>query len=259
MPPTETERLQAENRRLVGEVERLTRQLREAEERHRGLALRLTELRGELDTSQQRHVILRERNRIAQDLHDRAAQTNYLMKLKLEWVADHLPPGSPLLGELIRLKELAAQATTQTREAIYALRASELSDSGLTGGLRRQIAELQKDGLEADLTVSGVPATLGARLEDTLFKVAQEALNNARKHSQGTAVMVSLRYAPEAVSLVVQDNGVGLPPGAVSGPGRLGLAGMRARVEAAGGQFDLQSDEDEGGLIVRAVIPIPQG
>ncbi|HLN60247.1 MAG TPA: sensor histidine kinase [Symbiobacteriaceae bacterium] len=243
----------------AAEEERLKQQLRESEERYRSLALRLAETRGELETSLQRHLILHERNRIAQDLHDRAAQTHFLMKLKLEWVLDHMEPDSPLRGEIERLQELAAQATTQTREAIYALRASELNESGLAGGLRRLTRELQRDGLAADMTVSGMPVPLGPELENTLFKVAQEALNNARKHSHASAVMVSLRYMPGQVGLVVQDNGVGLPLGAEGAPGRLGLAGMRARVEAAGGRLDLLNDDDEGGLIVRVAIPIAQG
>ncbi|MFZ5828223.1 MAG: sensor histidine kinase [Bacillota bacterium] len=242
--------------RLMQRVERLARSSREAEERHRNLTVRLAELRGELDTTQQNHVVLSERNRIAQDLHDRAAQTNFLLALKLDWALTHLAPDDPLRGEMERLKDLAAQAAAQTREAIYALRASELAEGGLQGGLRRLVRSMEVDGFTASLTVSGIPVPVAPDAEDALFKLAQEALNNARKHSRGSAVIVALRFTPAAVTLVVQDDGVGLPHKGVDGsPDRLGLKGMRERVAALGGELHLLSG-DEGGLIVRATIPL---
>jgi signal transduction histidine kinase len=242
--------------RLTQRVEQLASRAREAEERHRSLTLRMAELRGELDTTQQRHVVLSERNRIAQDLHDRAAQTNFLLALKLDWALAHLAPDDPMRAEMERLKELAAQAAAQTREAIYALRASEMAEGGLQGGLRRLVRSMEADGFTASLTVTGIPVTLPHEVEDALFKLAQEALNNARKHSRGSAVIVALRFSHTAVTLVVQDDGVGLPEGASAEmPGHLGLKGMRERVAALGGELHLMSG-DEGGLIVRATIPL---
>jgi len=242
--------------RLAQRNERLARRAREMEERHRSLSLRLAEVRDELDTTQQQHVVLHERNRIAQDLHDRAAQTNFLVALKLDWALAHLEESSPLRGELERLKELAAQAAAQTREAIYALRAPEMAEGGLLAGLRKLVRSMQTDGFTASLTVTGGPVSLQAEVEDALFKLAQEALNNARKHSRGTAVMVALRFTPEHVTLVVQDDGVGMP--AEIPQGRFGLSGMRDRVLALDGQFALLGG-DEGGLIVRATIPLGKG
>lgn len=242
--------------RLQQAVERLAHQSREALERHRNLTLRMAELRGELDTTQQRHVVLSERNRIAQDLHDRAAQTNFLLSLKLDWALAHLAPDDPLRAELERLKELAAQGAAQTREAIYALRASELAEGGLQGGLRRLVRSMEDDGFTASLTVSGLPAPLPPEVEDALFKLAQEALNNTRKHSRGSAVILALRFGPAGVTLVVQDDGIGLPENAPEEPAdRLGLKGMRERVAALGGEFSVMNG-DEGGLIVRATIPL---
>jgi signal transduction histidine kinase len=158
--------------------------------------------------------------------------------------------------ELDRLKELAGDAASQTREAIYALRAPEMVHEGVVGGIRSLLRGLKADGIEGSLSVSGVPGPLPAAVEDALFKLAQEAVSNARKHSEGSAVMVTLRFATEAVTLVVQDNGVGLPPGAEGGiPGHFGLPGMQERVAALGGTLRLLAG-DEGGLIVRATIPI---
>ena len=118
-------------------AERAARRAWEALERYRSQTERLAALRSELDEAQQRHLLLSERNRIAQDLHDRAAQTSYLLALKLDWLIGDLEPADPLREELERLKGLAAEAAAQTREAIFALRAPELSEGGLQGGLRR--------------------------------------------------------------------------------------------------------------------------
>lgn len=242
--------------KLTARIEQLGRRAKEAEERHRSLTVRMAELRGELDTTQQRHVVLSERNRIAQDLHDRAAQTNFLLALKLDWALAHLAENDPLHAELERLKELAAQAADQTREAIYALRASELTEGGLQGGLRHLLRALEDDGFTASLTITGMPVPLPSQTEDALFKLAQESLNNTRKHSQGHTVIMALRYTPSAVTLVVQDDGIGLPEGREEpGEGHLGLKGMRERVAAVGGELYLVSG-DEGGLIVRATIPL---
>jgi len=241
---------------LAQRAERAARRAREVLERHRSQTLRLSELQGELDEAQQKHLVLGERNRIAQDLHDRAAQTNFLLALKLDWLMSDLALDDPLRVELSRLKELAAQAATQTREAIYALRAPELAEGGLQGGLRRLLRGAEADGFTTRLTVTGTPRALPPEVEDALFKLGQEALNNARKHSGGSAIIVALRFAPEAVTLVVQDNGVGISKNAdIEQPGRFGIRGMRERVAALGGELHLMGG-DEGGLLVRASIPL---
>lgn len=242
--------------RLAQRAERASRRAREVLERHRSQTLRLSELRGELDATQKNHLVLSERNRIAQDLHDRAAQTNFLLALKLDWLLSDLALDDPLRAELSRLHELAAQAATQTREAIYALRAPELAEGGLQGGLRRLLRSLEGDGFTTSMSVSGLPVALPAVVEDALFKIGQEALNNTRKHSRGDAVMVALRFSPEAVTLVVQDNGIGLSKGGSDEPpDRYGLRGMRERAVGLGGELKLLGG-DEGGLVVRATIPL---
>jgi len=242
--------------RLAQKAERAERRAREVLERHRMQTLRLSELRGELDDAQQKHLLLSERNRIAQDLHDRAAQTNFLLALKLDWLMSDLAPDDPMRAELEQLRTLAAQAAAQTREAIYALRAPELTEGGLQGGLRRLLRAAEADGFTTRLTVTGSPRELPPEVEDALFKLGQEALTNARKHSRGSAIIVALRYEPERVALVVQDNGVGIAKGAdIEKPGRFGIRGMLERVNALGGELHLLPG-DEGGLLVRAVIPL---
>ncbi len=245
-----------ERARLAERAEAAERRARAALERYRSQTERLAALRVELDEALERHLLLSERNRIAQDLHDRAAQTSYLLALKLDWLLGDLDPGDPLRAELERLKGLAAEAAAQTREAIFALRAHELREGGLHGGLRRLLEEAEAEGFTTRLTVAGTPRPLPAEVEDALFKVGQEALTNARKHSRGSAIMVALRYEPACVTLVVQDNGVGIKNSTdLEKAGRFGIRGMRERVVRLGGRLELL-EGDEGGLLVRASVPL---
>lgn len=245
-----------ERARLAQKAERAAHRAREALERYRSQTERLAELRVELNAAEERHLLLSERNRIAQDLHDRAAQTAYLLALKLDWLLGDLDPADPLREELERLKGLAAEAAAQTREAIFALRAPELAEGGLQGGLRRLLCDAERDGFTTRLTVAGTPRALPSEVEDALFKVGQEALTNARRHSGGSAIIVALRYEPAAVTLVVQDNGEGIKNSTdIEKPGRFGIRGMRERVARLGGRLELVNGE-EGGLLVRASIPL---
>lgn len=236
----------------------LAREAARTAERHRQLARELEALGQELDAAQRQQLVLGERNRIARDLHDRTAQTLFLIGLKVDWLLARLPADWPHLPELERLRELAAQGLTQTREAIFALRAGELDSEGLPGALGRLVRQTQACGIDARLTVSGRPAPLGAPAEDALLKVAQEALTNVTRHSRATVALVSLRYEPGHVTLVVQDNGVGMAPealdAALADPSHLGLRSMRQRTRAVGGELTVEAGDD-GGLVVRAVVP----
>lgn len=230
-----------------------------AEARHRAALLRLEELTQERSGSQDGHLVLAERYRIAQDLHDRASQTLFLLSLHTDWVLSNPGLDAPLRQEIIKLKELAAAATVQVREAIYALRASELKQRGLQGALLQLANEMDSQGIAASLSISGAPHPLPAHVEDTLFKIAQESLSNVRKHAQAAAVLISLRYGIREVALVIQDDGVGLsePPNmeALAEGGHLGLQGMQRRVERLSGTFELEPG-DEGGLSIRVTIPL---
>jgi signal transduction histidine kinase len=91
-------------------------------------------------------------------------------------------------------------------------------------------------------------------LAETVWRVAQEALNNVEKHAQARHVEVTLTCTPDTLFLRVRDDGVGLPEGAEAIPNRFGLRGMRERVESLGGTLTLTGPE--GGTWVEALLPI---
>src|SRR5579863_1361820 len=235
----------------------------ELERRNQELSKFATDLQAlhhELTEAQKRQMLGDERNRIAQELHDRVQQTLFTIGLKADWIMGQLPPHSKLSHPLRSIKQLASLGTAQVRDAIFALSSNELQEGGLVSMLYTLISNLRESSsLEVDLVVAEWAVPLPAHIENTFFTLAQEALSNARRHSRASIVIVTVQVNSEQAVLVVQDNGIGLSQQTLqsyrNNTMHLGLKGMHHRVEESGGQFTLANGE-EGGLIVKAVITL---
>ncbi|HVB62790.1 MAG TPA: GAF domain-containing sensor histidine kinase [Ktedonobacteraceae bacterium] len=245
--------LEHEVRERTAELERRNQELSK-------VATDLQTLHHELTEAQKRQMLIDERSRIAQELHDRVQQTLFTIGLKADWGIEHLPPVSQVVRQLRSIKELASLGNAQVRDAIFALASSEVHQDGLVGMLYKLIHDLREStAIEADLVVAEWTAPLPEKIENTLLTIAQEALSNVRRHSRATIVIVTVQVTNEQAVLVVQDNGVGLSPQMLQvyrgNTAHLGLRGMQNRIEELGGQFVLVNGE-EGGLIVKAVAPL---
>jgi signal transduction histidine kinase len=246
-------RLESEVRERTAELERRNQELSKA-------ATDLQKLHHDLTEAQKRQMLGDERRRIAQELHDRVQQTLFTMGLKADWVLEHLPIDSPNVRPLRNIKKLASLGTAQVRDAIFALSSSAMQEGGLVSMLYTLIHDLREStSIEADLVVAEWTVSLPSHIENVLFTVAQEALSNVRRHAQATTVIVTVQITGEQAVLVVQDNGIGLSPLVLQtyrdNAAHLGLTGMHRRLEDLGGQFLLTNGE-EGGLIVKAVVPL---
>jgi signal transduction histidine kinase len=205
-------------------------------------------------------MLIEERSRIAQELHDRVQQTLFTIGLKANWMKDQLAQSSPLLPALNTIQQLASLGTVQVRDAIFALSSAELAEGGLVKRLQSFVNDLRENSaIEADLVIAEWATTPAVPIEQTLLTVAQEALSNVRRHAHATTVIVTVRITPEQSILVVQDNGIGLPLQTLHNYAHdsvhLGLKGMQHRIEESGGQFVLVNGE-EGGLVVKVMIPL---
>jgi len=246
-------RLESEVRERTAELERRNQELSK-------VATDLQKLHHDLTEAQKHQMLGDERRRIAQELHDRVQQTLFTMGLKADWVLERLPPDSPHVRPLRNVKKLASLGTAQVRDAIFALSSSAMQEGGLVSMLYTLIHDLREStSIEADLVVAEWTVSLPSHIENVLFTVAQEALSNVRRHAQATTVIVTVQITGEQAVLVVQDNGVGLSPAVLQTYRRnathLGLTGMHRRLEDLEGQFLLTNGE-EGGLIVKAVVPL---
>jgi signal transduction histidine kinase len=203
---------------------------------------------------------LAERARIAREMHDVVAHHMSLIAVRCE-TAPYRISALPEAGtrEFAELGEAARQAITDLQGILGVLRATDQAadrapQPGI-GQLAALVRETERSGVRVTLTVSdaaadGVSDAVGL----SVYRIAQEALTNARRHAPGAAVRVTLTRAAGALELVVR-NGPGDHPGAGGGGGN-GLPGMRERVAAHGGTLAAQSTVD-GGFEVRATFPVP--
>src|SRR5215204_6227257 len=231
-----------ENARLYAELTERENQLRR--------------LVGKLITAQEE-----ERRRVAYDVHDGLAQTAAAAHQHLQVFARHNPPGSASgQEELDETLELVREVVREAREVIHDPRPTVLDDFGLAAAVRLQVQTLRSEGLEVGLNEALGDERLPPEVETTLFRVAQEALTNVRKHARAAAVHVVLDRSGKAVRLMVRDKGRGFRPDEttrINGRGeRVGLSGMRERLSLLGGRFELQS-EPGSSTTVTAEVNLP--
>jgi signal transduction histidine kinase len=245
---------------LENEVRERTAELERRNHELSRIATDLQQLHHELTEAQKRQMIVDERSRIAQELHDRVQQTLFTIGLKADWLREQLENGSSFLPALQAIKGLASLGTAQVRDAIFALSSASFAEDDLVKMLQSFIRDLREtSSIEADLVIAEWAVAPPAQLAQTLLTVAQEALLNARRHARATTVIVTVQVTREQATLVIQDNGIGIPAPTLqnyaSNGVHLGLKGMQQRISDLGGQFSLTNGE-EGGLVVKAVVPL---
>jgi signal transduction histidine kinase len=212
---------------------------------------------------QEEAAALRERSRIAREIHDVLAHSLSGLMLQLEgarMLARAPNPNGELPAALDRAHRLAQSGLEEARRAIGALRDDELPGPDRLLQLTEDFT--RDSGIEATLEISGEPRLLASEAALTIFRVAQEALTNTRRHSRAGRVEVQLGYETGGVRLVVRDHARRTASGAVAvtaGEGRrdsrpgYGLTGMRERAELLSGTLEAGPSGD--GFHVELWIP----
>ncbi len=203
-----------------------------------------------------------ERKRVAYEVHDGLAQKAVAAHQRLQAFAQrHAPASEKGREDLDRILRLVRQTVGEARRVIANLRPTVLDDLGLAAAIRHEVEELRNDGWQIEYKEQLGGERLPVALETALFRVAQEALTNTRKHAQTDRARVELRRREDAVALTVEDRGRGFDPAALdsgSGPGeRMGLSGMRERVGIVGGALEVRSRCGEGTAIT-VRVPLPR-
>lgn len=213
------------------------------------------------DMSDRRRAELLEedRRRLVFDLHDDIAQTATAVYRQLEQVGRYYKPRRPeAQAGLERSVDLVRRLMRDTRRLLAGLRPAALDDLGLAAALRQHASDLHADGLRVDLNEDLGGYRPPASVETALFRIAQEALNNVRKHAGTGHARVWLAREGASLRLTIEDDGPGLPPSPGPGPsgGRLGLRGMHERAALLGGTLAISSAAGAGTRIV-AEVPLP--
>ncbi len=196
-----------------------------------------------------------ERARVARDLHDEVNQALTGLLLRLEAAREKAPPS--LAAELAEIRALANQAMQELLTLARQLRPTALDDLGLEAALAGNVRELSNQGaVEASFEADGELGALPQDVQLVVYRVAQEALSNAVRHSDAAHVKVGLRRQGDRVALSVSDDGRGFTFDQASGG--LGIAGMRERALLVGGEFQIES-RPAIGTRVRLFVPIEAG
>jgi signal transduction histidine kinase len=174
---------------------------------------------------------------------------------QLETSSELSPRG---LKKLDDLRGIAQQIGREIHELALALRPTALDDLGLLGALTNYLEGWSAStGLELDLHSSGLDGErLPSHVETTVYRVAQEALNNVVKHADARNVSVTLERRHDQLVVVIEDDGVGFStavPAQTSGPKRLGLSGMRERVALVDGNLTVESEPGKGTAVILRV------
>jgi PAS domain S-box-containing protein len=228
-----------ERKRAEEERNQLYEQLAEREHRLQELIRRLLLAQEE------------ERRRVAYEVHDGVAQLAAAAQLHLEAFASHVRPRTPeARQELASVQAMVQQTVREVRRVIAGLRPTVLDDFGLAAAIRLEIEALRNEGWQITYDEALCSERLPSEVETALYRVAQEALRNVRKHAGSTRVHVSLRRQTHLVQLEVRDWGRGFGLNGHVGrdrPGEhVGIPGMQERVALLGGRCIVRSKEGAG-------------
>ena len=198
-----------------------------------------------------------ERTRIARDLHDDINQQLALLAIEMEQLRQNLPDSAAKvadrMGELSkRTGEIAADVQSMSHE----LHSSKLEYLGLVAAIRsfcKEFGEQQK--VQIDFSAEHFPSTMPQAISLSLFRVVQEALKNAAKHSEVRHFDVKLRGTSDEVHLTVSDPGVGFDPEEAMNKRGLGLISMRERIKLVNGTVSIVS-KPMGGTTIHARVPL---
>ena len=200
----------------------------------------------------QRLAVIEERNRLARELHDSVTQSLYSLTL-FAGVAQRLVQTGrtqEVTVYVAEMSEAAQQALKEMRLLVHKLRPPILEQVGLVRALQNRLNAVEvRAGIKTHLDVAD-DLDLPPELEEVVYQIAQESLNNALKHARATEVSVEIGQEPEGmVCLRVQDNGQGFDWKTAVSAGGLGLTSMRERVEAVGGTITYDSNAGQGTTI----------
>lgn len=202
-------------------------------------------------------AIMEERNRLARELHDSVTQSLYSLTLFAEAGRQLNQQGayeqaSSLFDDVLTTGQ---QALREMRMLVHKLRPSQLEKEGLVKAIQHRLKAVEgRAGMKHRFDVEGIQ-NLDADIEDALYFVVQEALNNTLKHAQANAVHITMRQTAEGtLHLTISDDGAGYDLESGLADGGLGLATMRERVEVLGGTISYRSKPGIG-TTVTAQIP----
>jgi PAS domain S-box-containing protein len=232
----------------ITDNKRAEQALQESHARLRVLSQRLVEVQEE------------ERRALARELHDRVGQTLAALNINLIIINGQLTPdvGEQIGTRLNDSMKLVAETIALVRDVMTDLRPAVLDDYGLEAAIEAHLSQyISRYDLRVKFEKPAQPLSrLGASVEMTFLRIAQEALMNIARHAQATQVSLSLREEADEICMTIQDNGIGIQSWQEANrPGSHGLTIMRERAEAFGGNLRVRSLPGQG-TTIEVMIPL---
>ena len=205
---------------------------------------------------------MEERNRLSRDMHDSLAQALSIIKWKAQLLGKTITSGNKMqsLNELNEITEMLAATQHEAKAVIDQLHTTIKSDQGFVPTLAQYATDFTRQyGIKCELYVADGLVKLSSLAELEMLCVAQEALNNTRKHAEATAVVIRLESEGNRMKMTVSDNGKGFKMpreiGNLPSSGRLGLVGIYERARLLDGTLEVHSSPGEGTeILVRLPI-----
>jgi signal transduction histidine kinase len=222
-------------------VELLVDELEQVNQRLRGYAVQAEEL-----------AITRERNRLAREIHDGLGHYMTAIHMQIQAARALMRSANPQVDEILsKAQNLAQEALVDVRQSVAALRASPGQDQPLPEVIEHMPADCLESGVSSRFALLGEPRPISPQAHLTLYRAAQEGLNNTRKHAQASHVDITLDYRDVShVRLEIQDNG----SGSDNLEGGFGLLGIQERAHLLGGAVNMQSAKGKG-FCLEVILP----
>ncbi len=207
----------------------------------------------------QQAALVAERQRLARDLHDSVTQSLYSVTLFAQAIRSSASSGNlSLLQQYVsRISEMAQQALKEMRWLLYELRPAVVEELGLVNALRRRLEVVERRaGVATEFVVEGM-REMDAALENTVYQIVQEALNNSLKHSAATYITLRMSMNEHDLRLEIKDDGKGFDLASAAQTAGLGLDSMRERAAQLGGSLTIISKPGQGTRI-QLIVPLGQ-
>ena len=224
---------------------RVERDLKKSRERIRDLLDHVERVREE------------ERKRIASEIHDELGQLLTAIKMDVVWLAKRISPEQiPMQEKALSMRQTVDMTIQSVKRISAELRPHVLDNLGLSAAIEWQVKQI-KDVTGIDCQFVSVPADVTADNNSAvaLFRIFQEAMTNAVRHSKASYIKVELKQLAGSIRLVVEDNGLGIKHSEISDPKSFGLISIKERARALGGEVEINGRPGKGTLIT-AEIPL---
>ncbi|MBI5034670.1 MAG: sensor histidine kinase [Chloroflexi bacterium] len=222
----------AREQRARAEVERLAKELSDANIKLREYAAQVEEL-----------ATTKERNRLAREIHDGLGHYLTAINMQIEAARAVIETDrTRAVDAMAKAQSLTKEGLTEVRRSVAALRASPIENRPLRNALTKLIDECRASGIVTEFVVTGTPRPLPPQTELALYRVVEESLTNVRKHAHAPRVDLGIDYGANQVRLTIKDNGVGTSDAS----GGFGLLGIRERVQLVGGSMHIDTARGQG-------------